>query len=319
MILITGATGFLGRHLVRRLLAAGEAVRCLVRPGSPGLEWLQSQPVETSVGHLLDAGSLGRACEGIEQILHLAAPTREARDAVVEETHRQGTALLAEAARANRVGRLIMLSPLGSAASAGLLFLRSRGQAEEQLRQGGLPTVILQTSLIFGAGDRLISGTIRMLRRTGVLLIPGTGKTMLQPIWVGDVVSCLLRALRDDSLLDRTVPIGGPQHLTYEEIAEQIGKMLNLPRMKVHLSRRMVGRLARLLDGFGRSPFLAYRHLELLEVGTITALDAVKRSFGFQPMPLIEGVAYHLIPPREPRVTPPPSGAARGFPSRDPR
>jgi uncharacterized protein YbjT (DUF2867 family) len=319
MILVTGATGFLGRHLVRRLLGAGEGVRCLVRPDSPGLEWLQSQPVETAVGHLLDPSSLGRACDGIDRILHLAGPTHEGRDAVVEQIHHQGTALLAEAARANRVDRLIMLSPLGSASSAGLPFLRSRGQAEEQLRQSGLSTVILQTSLMFGSGDRLISGTIRMLRRTGVLLIPGTGKTMLQPIWVGDVVSCLLRALRDEAILDRTIPIGGPQHLTFEEIADQIGKMLNPPRMKVHLSRRMVGKLARLLDGFGRSPFLAYRHLELLEVGTITSLDAVKRSFGFQPMPLIEGVAYHLVPRREARVTPPASGAERGSPSRDPR
>ncbi|HTU00400.1 MAG TPA: NAD-dependent epimerase/dehydratase family protein [Candidatus Sulfotelmatobacter sp.] len=317
MILVTGATGFLGRHLVRRLLGAGEAVRCFVRPGSPGLEWLQSQPVEIAVGHLLDAASLGRACDGVDHILHLAAPTREARDAVVEQTHRQGTALLAEAARANRVDRLIMLSPLGSAASAGLLFLRSRGQAEEQLRQMGLPTVILQTSLMFGSGDRLISGTIRMLRRTGILLIPGTGKTMLQPIWVGDVVSALLRALRDDTVLGRTIPIGGPQHLTYEEIADQVGKMLNVPRVKVHLSRRAVAWVSRLLEGLGLNPFLGYRHLELLEVGTITALDAVRRSFGFQPMPLIEGVAYHIVPRREMGASGPPSGVVRGSRSRE--
>lgn len=318
MILITGATGFLGRHVVRRLLGAGEGIRCLARANAGGLEWLQSQPVDVALGHLLDPASVRRACDGVRQVIHLAAPTREARDAVVEQVHVTGTATLAEAARAAHVERVLMLSPLGSASSAVQPFLRTRGRAEEVLRESGVPFAILQSSLMFGSGDRLITGMMSLLRRTGVMLIPGTGKTMLQPIWVGDVVSCVLRALADETVLERSVPLGGPQHLSYEEIAEQVSKMLNLPRVKVHLSRRMVGRLARLLEGFGRSPFLGYRHLELLDVGTITALDTVKRAFGFQPMPLLEGLAYQLTPRREARVAPPTSGAEQGS-RRDPR
>lgn len=317
MILVTGGTGFVGRHLVRRLSAAGEAVRCLVRPGSPGLEWLESQQVEVVTGHLLDAEAVATACERARRIVHLAAPIHEGRDAVVERVHREGMALLLEGARAARVERFLMVSPLGSGSSSSLSFLRSRGWAEDQLRESGIPFVVLQSSLMFGRGDRLVSGMIRLLERTGLLLIPGTGKTMLQPIWVGDVVSCLLRALQDEELLDRTIPIGGPQHLTYEEIADQVGKMLNIPRVKVRLSRRAVAWMSRLLEGLGLNPFLGYRHLELLEVGTITALDAVKRSFGFQPMPLIEGVAYHIVPRSETGASGPPSDVLRGSRTRD--
>jgi NADH dehydrogenase len=319
MILVTGATGFLGRHLVRRLCGAGEAVRCLVRPGSPGLPWLRSQPVEVMPGHLMDADAVGTACQGSRKVVHLAAPIHEGRDAVVERAHCEGMAHLLKAARSALVERLLMVSPLGTGSSAGLPFLRSRGRAEDQLRESGIPFVVLQSSLMFGHGDRLISGMIVLLQRTGLLLIPGTGKTMLQPIWVGDVVSCLLRALRDEEALDRTIPIGGPQHLTHEEVADQVGKMLNVPRVKVHLSLRAVAWMARLLEGLGLNPFLGYRHLELLEVGTITSLDAVKRSFGFQPMPLIEGVAYHLVPRKEDGAQRPPSGAERGSRTRDQR
>jgi hypothetical protein len=95
-------------------------------------------------------------------------------------------------------------------------------------------------------------------------------------------------------------------------MAEQIGTMLNIPRVKVHMSRRAVGLAGRLLEGLGRNPFLAYRHLELLDVGTITGLDAVKRTFGFQPMPLVEGVAYQLA--SQPELGPPwiTFGADRG-------
>jgi NADH dehydrogenase len=188
---------------------------------------------------------------------------------------------------------------MGCSESAGLRYLRSRGVAEECVRASGVPYVILQSSLMFGAGDRLIGGIIRLLCRTALLVIPGTGKTMLQPIWVGDVVSCLMRGMRDDTILDRTIPIGGPQHLSYEEIADQIGTMFNIPRTKVHLSQRVISVMGRVLEGLGRNPFLGYRHFELLEVGTITALDAVKRTFGFQPMPLVEGVAYQLDPRKE--------------------
>ncbi len=317
MIVVTGATGFVGQHLIRRLTAGGEGVRCLVRPSSPGLPWLLEQSVEVASGNLQDAEAVAGACRGARKIVHLAAPTNEGNDQTVEQVHRQGIGILIETARAARVERLIMVSPLGTASSAGRPFLRSRGQAEEMLRESGLPFAILQSSLIFGRNDRLISGMLRLLQRTGLVLIPGTGKTMLQPIWVGDVVSCLLRALSDEAVLDRTIPIGGPQHLTYEEIADQVAKMLNLPRVKIHLSRRMVSWMARLLSGVGQNPFLGYRQLELLEVGTITALDAVRRNFGFQPMPLIEGVAYQIMPTTEQGGVRSPSGLERGARSRD--
>ena len=261
MILVTGGTGFVGHHLVRRLCAAGEAVRCLVRPGSPELPWLQSQPVEVVTGHLLSAGAVESACQRAQQIIHLAAPIHEGRDAIVERFHREGMALLLQGARAARVERFLMVSPLGTGSSSGLPYLRSRGWAEDQLRESGIPFVVLQSSLMFGLGDRLISGMIRLLQRTGLLLIPGTGKTMLQPIWVGDVVSCLLRALQDEEALDRTIPIGGSQHLTYEEIVDQVGKMLNVPRVKVHLSRRAVAWVSRGLEGLGLNPFLGKRVL----------------------------------------------------------
>jgi NADH dehydrogenase len=246
----------------------------------------------------------------------LASPIREVRDAVMEQFHRRAITCLVDGARRACVERFLMVSPLGCGTSAGLPFLRSRGVAEECLRGSGLPFVILQSSLMFGAGDRLIGGIIRLLCGTGLLVIPGTGKTMLQPIWIGDVVSCLLRALRDDKVVDRTIPIGGPQHLTYEEVADQVAKMLNLPRFKVHLSRRTVGWASRLLEGLGHNPFLGYRHLELLDVGTITALDAVKRAFEFQPMPLVEGVAYQLVPRRDMAAAAPSSGAERSSRSR---
>ena len=315
MILVTGATGFIGRHLVRRLCSAGHTVRCLLRPGSPGLEWLHSQPVEIVAGHLVEAGAVAAACQGVRRIIHLAAPIHEGRDAVMARVDRDGMALLIAGARAAGIERVLMVSPLGTGSSSTLPFLQSRGRAEEMLRSSGVPFVILQSSLVFGLGDRLISGTIRLLQRMGLVLIPGTGKTMLQPIWVGDVVSCLLRSLDGEEFLDRTIPIGGPQHLTYEEIVDQVARMLNIPRVKVHLSRGAAAWASRLLEGVGLNPFLGYRHLEMLEVGTVTALDAVRRSFGFQPMPLIEGVAYHLAPRREMEAPWLPSGAERG--SRD--
>ncbi len=294
MILLTGASGFLGRHLLWRLLSAGAAVRCLARPGTPGTAWLREQPVELTVGNLLAPNTVAESCRGIRQIVHLAAPVREVRDAVVDGFHREGTLSLLAAARAAGVERLVMVSPLGSAPSAGLPFLRSRGAAEQHVRDSGVPYVLLQSSLMFGKGDRLVSGLIRVLRRTGLVVLPGTGRTLIQPIWVGDVVSCIMRALQGEAYVDRTIPIGGPQHLSYEEIADQVGKMMNLPRVKLHVSPRALGWIVRLLETFGQQVFLGYRHLELLDVGTVTAPDAVARSFGFHPMPLVEGIAYQL-------------------------
>ena len=173
MILVTGATGFVGRHLVRRLLGAGETVRCFCRPGSSRVEWLRSQPVEAVLGHLHDPESVAQACRGVRQIVHLAAPIWEVRDAVVEQFHRRATACLVAGAREAHVERVVTVSPLGCGTAAGLPFLRSCGIAEECLRGSGLPFTILQSSLMFGAGDRLIEGSIRLVRRTGLLVVPG--------------------------------------------------------------------------------------------------------------------------------------------------
>jgi NADH dehydrogenase len=275
--------------------------------------------VEVVFGHLHDADVVGRAFQGVRHIIHLASPIREVRDGVVAQFHRRATACLVEGARRACVDRFLMVSPLGCGTSAALPFLRSRGVAEDYLRDSGLPFTILQSSVMFGVGDRLVGGIIRLLNGMGLVVIPGTGKTMLQPIWVGDVVSCLVRALHDDAVLDRAIPIGGPQHLTYEEIVDQVAKMLNLPRVKIHVSRRAVGWASRLLEGLGQNPFLGYRHLELLDVGTITALDAVKRTFDFQPMPLVEGVAYQLVSQRDIGASRPSSRAERSSRDRDRR
>lgn len=318
MILVTGASGFLGRHVVRRLVGSGEAVRCLCRPESPGADWLRSQPVEVVYAHLHDPDGVERAFRGVRRVIHLAAPVREVRDAVVEQFHQRATRCLVDAARRACVDRFLTVSPLGCGTPTDPPFLRSRGAAEAYLRGSGIPFVILQSSLMFGSGDRLIGGMIRLLRSAGLLIIPGTGKTMLQPIWVGDVASCLLRGLRDDKVADRVIPVGGPQHLTYDEVADQVAKMLNLPRVRVHLSLRTLGWASRLLEGLGRNPFLEYRHLELLGVGTITALDAVKRAFDFQPMPLVEGVAYQLAPRQDASISAPPSRAERSSRTRGP-
>jgi uncharacterized protein YbjT (DUF2867 family) len=319
MICVTGATGFLGRHLLRRLLAAGEAVRCLARPGSPGMDWLRDQPVEVATVSLRRAEAMAAAMTGARQLIHLAAPVREARDTAMRDWCRTATSCLVEAARTARVERVLMVSPLGSGPEAGFPFLRACDAAEETLRASGVPFVILQSSVMFGDGDRLLSGVIRQLARMGVVVVPGTGQSMLQPIWVGDVASCLLRSLREEAVLDRTLPVGGPQHLTFEGIADQVAQMANLPLVKLHLGRRGLGWLSRLLEGLGRSPFPAYRHLELLDAGSVTAPEAVWRTFGFQPMPLNEGLAYRLRSRPEPGRPRREAGAPQGNRGRAPR
>lgn len=302
MILVTGASGFIGTHLVRRLSAQGERLRCLVRPGSPGLGRLRELLVDTVEGDLTRPATLERLLAGVTQVVHLVGSTHRRGLGGFDAVNHLGTRHLVAAARGGGLERIVALSPLGAGPYPALPYLYSRWKAEEEIRASGLPFVILQSSAAFGEGDALIEPLARLAWNSPVLPVPGTGETSFQPIWVGDVVTCLLRSLKTEEALGRTIPIGGPEHLTLEEILDLILRCLRVRRHKVHVPLPLVAVALRSVSLLRPHARLGAGHLDLLQIGNITSPDAVKRAFGFQPMPLAEGIGYIVQRTRGPHA-----------------
>ncbi|MGR3309139.1 MAG: SDR family oxidoreductase, partial [Candidatus Brocadiales bacterium] len=196
MILVTGGTGFVGRNIVRKLIQSNQDVRCLVRKTS-NLSILDALKVEHSEGDITQPKTLLKATEGIDTVIHLVGIIREGRNATFEKIHAEGTANVVEASKKGGVKKFVHMSALGAGPEAISRYHKTKWQGEEAVRASGLDYVIFRPSIICGGDDEFVNMFAKMIRQTvltRMMPVIGSGKYKMQPIYVGDVAHCFVKA-----------------------------------------------------------------------------------------------------------------------------
>jgi NADH dehydrogenase len=240
MILITGATGLVGRQLVPQLIAAGWPVRALVLPRRggrlPRLPWPDDLGVEAVTGDLDDAASLHRAMQGVHTVFHLASAQWWGTSRDLERVDIQGTRHVISAARSARIGRLYYLSQLGAEPSSAYTLMRVKGQVESLVRNSGVAYTIMRCGIVFGPEDRFVNGIAMLLRTNPVFFFqPGHGDSLIHPLYVRDLAQALINSLDSIDLVDATIEIGGGEYLTYNELIRTVMRVSGSPRLIVNL------------------------------------------------------------------------------------
>jgi NADH dehydrogenase len=294
MILVTGAAGSVGLHLVKRLSAIGRPVRALVRSRRDSAR-LRREGVAVCCADTTDTGLLADALSGIEQVVHLGGIFSETARETFEVAHKDGTRRLLDASRRMGVRHFVYVSTLGAAPDRIYPFVRSKWLGEGEVRGGGVPFTILRPSLLFGEGDHLLAPLTRLLKVSPYAFIPGHERLRCQPLWVGDFVSCLMRALDVGAGKREVVPLAGPEQATYEGVVDLIQKRLGINRPKLRLPISLAASLTLVFERLLTMPPLTSGILDLWRLGAITDRHSVRKAYGFTPMPLSEGVRY-LIP-----------------------
>ncbi len=289
MILLTGASGTVGRALLPLLLEAGHDVRALVRdPRGLGRHRVAVQIALGDLARLGDRHLQRQALRGADTVIHLAAAIRDEPHARVEELNGLATVRLLRAAERAGVERFVFFSALGATDFQRTRFFRAKALAERAVAASPLATTIFAPSIVYDPGDRWV----RLMKRLAllpVLPISGSGRSAFQPIWAADVARCVVAAL--DRGPDRArYELAGPEVLTYDQIARIVAREAGRERPLVHVPLGVVHlTLVALRRVFGEAVFATWEEAELMEVPMTTPRGtADAESLGVTPAPVRE-------------------------------
>lgn len=223
-VMVTGATGFVGRAVVRELCAGGLHPVCLVRSPDklrrqhPELGGDRITPI---VGDLGDARALRAAAEQSQAVIHLVGIiiARPLRGQTFRKIHVEGTRAVLSATREAGIRRYTHMSALGTRPNAVAPYHRTKWEAEELVRDNGLDWTIFRPSLIHGPDGEFMQLMKRFFCGMVPPVIPyfGTGRAKLQPVSVKDVAHCFARSLTKPDSVGRIVPLGGPRAYSWVE------------------------------------------------------------------------------------------------------
>lgn len=212
LVTVFGGSGFIGRHLVRRLAEQGHTIRVAVRSPDEAL-YLK---VMGRVGHVVpvaanvtDEASVARAIAGSDWVVNLVGILAEGGgNRSFERVHVQGAANVAKAAAAAGVSRLVHVSALGASDASPAKYGKSKARGEAAVRAAFPAAVILRPSVVFGPEDGLFNMFACMAKFSPVLPVIDTS---FQPVYVGDVADAIVAGLTRDDALGGTYELGGPE------------------------------------------------------------------------------------------------------------
>jgi len=257
LVTVFGGSGFVGRHLVKRLAADGWVVRVAVRD-PVAAEFLRTMgdvgqvvPLRTDIG---DAQAVKALADGAGAVVNLVGILHERGQASFDAVHRRGAATVAAAAKAAGVARLIHMSALGVDKASPSAYARSKAAGEEEVAAAFPGATIIRPSVIFGPEDNFFNRFAHLAAVSPVLPVYtagayrfvkgedgwgldlyGPGGPVFQPIWVGDVAAAIVKAISEPAAMGKIYELGGPRRYTLKEILELVLRQTNRDNLLVPL------------------------------------------------------------------------------------
>ena len=289
MILVTGASGFVGGHVVHALRAAGKDVQALVRERGKGGR-LEAWGATLAEGDLSDPASLRRAVAGCDTVVHLVA-IRQGREEQFRRVMVEGTRDLLAAAGDAGVRRFLHMSALGTSESTKDLvpYFRAKWDSEQLVEESGIPHVIFRPSFIFAGDGGILPTFLKLARLMPVTPIIGSGRRRIQPIWADDVATYFAEAVERAELTGRVFELGGPDAVSWNEFWARLKRVRGMRRPSVHVPVGLMRANALVTERLPGSIPLTRDLLTMLEHGdNVVSDDEAVRTFELPLLPLDE-------------------------------
>jgi len=292
LVLLTGATGYVGGRLLRALEAQSHRVRCMAR--RPEFLRPRSGPrTELVRGDVLDAASLGPALEGVHTAYYLIHSMGSTSS--FEEQDRAGARAFGEAARAAGVRRIVYLGGLGEGSVDLSPHLRSRHEVGDILRSLCPRVIEFRASIIIGSGSLSFEMIRALVERLPVMITPRWVSVPAQPIAMTDVIDYLVAALELPTDGHRTFEIGGADRVSYADVMREYARqrglrrfMIKVPVLTPRLSSLWLGLVTPLYARVGRKLIDSIRH------PTVVTDPAASEAFPIRPKGIVEAIREAL-------------------------
>lgn len=293
MILVTGGTGFIGRHLVKSLVDSGQDVRILLKPSAKSPKFPIGVSVEVAISSLNDIQGMKAALKGIHEVYHLAGAERKGISADLNKVDVEGTISLVNAAKQSKLERIYFLSHFGANRASAYPVLKAKGLAENWIINCGIPYTIIRSAVVFGPGDQFTEPLARLMRIfTPFFLIPGNGDSLLQPLWIDDLIQSLSLVRSESALINKTISVGGMEALSYRKIVDLIRGRLTINRKIISISPAYLRAFSLWVNQLYPKFPISIFWLDYLADDRTTNIDSLPRQFGIMPNRFHQNLDY---------------------------
>jgi nucleoside-diphosphate-sugar epimerase len=290
-VVVDGASGYVGSHLVASLSENGFEVRALVHKGAKekDTQFLKSLKAKVYVADLdADSNQLNEAFNGVKAVVHLIGSIAPPKGETMQNLHVNQTRQLISLCKSNQVEKVIMVTALGSSSEAASNYHSTKWQAEELLRTSGLNFVILRPSLIFGrqVGDRdskLVARLIQAIEKKPVVPLINGGVNLIQPIFIGDLVNALIASIQRDDLVNQTYELGGANVVSMKDFVAMLMDTLSTKKPVVSLPTPLAVLLATCMEATSRVPLISRDQVRIAKNNNVCTTNDLSMKLGIEP------------------------------------
>ncbi len=303
-IVVDGASGYIGTHLVAALVKSGHKIHCLVRPGAAtaDTDLLTSIGAKVCILNLCDTSSSAmEAFAGATVAVHLIGSIAPKKGERLETLHGEMTKCLIKHCKQNHVPKVVMISALGAAQDALSLYHRTKWQAEEYLRHSGLNYVILRPSLVVGRttgykDSKLVRRLCNIIGSRKLVPLVAGGNNLIQPLFIDDLVQAIDLTVSLPIWDRQILEVGGPQAITMQDFVKQLMTQLNVHRQIINLPLPVASTVAWVCEHLQEVPLLSSDQLKLSCQNNICKDNALTNRLKLSLTPLSKALETYRLP-----------------------
>lgn len=294
-ILVTGANGFLGKIVTKKLVSDGHNVTALVLPEEDTTYLATLNNVKVIRGDLINLNTIKSITEGIDVVIHLAAIINSPDDNLNFKINYEGTKNIADLAEKSKVKRFIFTSSMTSTSQKPNAYGKSKKMAEDYLNKKPFRTLIIRPTLIYGKNGATFNKLVGMTNMLPLIVpIIGKGNSIKQPIYVDDAAEIIKRAVTVKLGSNKIYQIGGPEQITFRDLVKKILKIQNKSKKIFHVPRPVVWIALGLFEKITKN--LPVTRESILELETDTKVDSsmIEKDFNIELRSLEDGIKNSL-------------------------